>query len=153
MELTDLSPMLWHTDGPEIASHVVAVGWLGKTNGIPREEAILPRFIDSLKRLTVDSTILRISCRGVRCHYQCRFCETTAPYPATLEYGGKTKELGCCELWIPDAEGTVFVTPQLCIHNVEIHGYTPPQRFQEAAIRFLSESNNTWDANAFIAGL
>ncbi len=67
-------------------------------------------------------------------YHPCGLCPGATPRTATtVQYGGRTLELGCGELLVP-ADGFVYVTPNLLIHYIRDHFYRPPREFCQAAM-------------------
>jgi hypothetical protein len=68
-------------------------------------------------------------------YHPCGLCPNAPPRTATsIQYGGRTLELGCGELLVP-VDGFVYVAPNLLIHYIRDHFYRPPLEFCQAAMR------------------
>jgi hypothetical protein len=67
-------------------------------------------------------------------HY-CDLCPAeAAPESIHTEIDGKTLELGDAEVWVAASDGPRFAAPTLIVHYVLVHGYQPPEEFQQAVM-------------------
>jgi hypothetical protein len=121
----DLSPL--PEFGPENASKLVAVGWLGMERSYPRGE-ISEEFMQKLIGLLVDPW-QPVHAVGL---HDCPFCRFSGG-PRTLTYRGTTIAMGAANLFVP-AEGRLYIAPSLIAHYIDAHEYAPPTEFCRAVM-------------------
>lgn len=123
-----------------IVHGTACIGWLEA--GCPYVTASEPvdaKFVAALRSLT-----LRWSVNKARGNHVCSLC--SEPRDTFLENGdGRRTLLGDAELWIPAEDGSVvFVAPNLVLHYVVEHRYSPPCKFILAVLH-AEEAYEHWD--------
>lgn len=64
--------------------------------------------------------------------HRCNLCGS-AHVPISVD--GKTRLLGCSEIWIPrKAEEGYYASPSLILHYISEHAYLPPQDYIDAVM-------------------
>ena len=136
MFIPDLAP--YRYDLPEALESVLAVGWLSKERPIPIGQC--PEEIS--KKL--EHLILRERVNQMRGTHHCEFCGENE---IRLQVAGRSLLLGSAEVWVPDNSAkVVFAAPNLILHYILNHKYSPPESFIEAVRGFREES--TWSGQA-----
>ncbi len=110
----DLTPLDYFGDFH--AATLRAVGWLSRDQEFPTGEVDRAIF-DRLAELLHDPW-QPMACLGVFC---CELCRITPE-----AHGGRN-------LFVP-AEGVVYVCPELILHYMNAHGYSPPAEFCTALL-------------------
>jgi hypothetical protein len=70
-----------------------------------------------------------------RGHHGCPLCGNWEPW---FECQDQRIILGAAELWIPSDDDKIFITPDLVIHYLREHSYSPPAEFVTAVLRLPS---------------
>jgi hypothetical protein len=128
---------------------VLNVGWLDRS--MPFSKGTVPAlFVDQLKSWFWIARVNQM--RGI---HECNFCRAeqwpvlpTKDHPS-LTSGDRTSVLGSKEIWIPALDRTIFASPALVIHYVDVHQYCPPEEFIAAVMN--EKAMGTWDAKAEFA--
>lgn len=122
----DLSPCDYGPPG----DRALNVGWLDAEHEFTRgrvSELVLSRlkeFVSSGYRRT----------RG---YHLCELCPAPSSgrkEPALTSTTLGEVRLGSAELCVVSENGTSFISPNLLVHYVEVHGYQPPQPFLDAIV-------------------
>ncbi|WP_425615836.1 hypothetical protein NA78x_005768 [Anatilimnocola sp. NA78] len=108
----DLSPWAYLPNLPE---HILAVGWLDRLMEFPRG-ATSPEVFERLQWLARDPW-QPIAFAG---SHECELCQ----------FHG---EKGTANLYLPH-QGKIYVCPELIIHYINAHYYSPPSIFYEAVL-------------------
>ena len=102
--------------------NMIAVGWLDQENDYP---------LATTKISTVITEKLRIL---DRCGYDAVVMRGFTPCPICSEcYDKNGLLLGNAELWIP-FEGKIYAAPDLILHYIEDHNYSPPAEYLNAIL-------------------
>jgi len=137
MFFKDLAPYEYQV--PRKVSNVLMVGWLGDNTEFERAEADVP-FLNALRSLYPSHQVNKM--RG---YHQCQLCHTIknkGVIEASIDV-----DLGSAELWIPSSDKSlIFAAPDLIIHYIETHQYSPPASYKQAVIR--EAENLCWNATA-----
>lgn len=104
---------------PRPIEGVLSIGWLDAQYPFPR--GIVEGRITSKLKLLAKARPVRLT-RG---YQQCPFCAYRG------ESSGAERRLGSAEIWIP-REGGFFAAPDLVVHYIEAHEYSPPTAFVSA---------------------
>ncbi len=115
--------MAWYADespcdyfGDDAAPILRAIGWLERGQPILSGESNQEVY-EQLKRLAVDCWQPRM-CVGL---HPCNLCQHEA------------ESSGSKNLFIP-ADGFLYVCPELIMHYMNAHGYTPPAEFRRCVL-------------------
>jgi hypothetical protein len=98
--------------------YVRAVGWLARDHPFPKGP-VSPAFLEALRRQLRDPW-QPVAAGG---SHRCEFCPQSQDGPAR----------GASNLWVPGEEW-VYVAPELVLHYIETHGYSPPPGFIAAIL-------------------
>ena len=116
----DLSPYTFFA--PE--DGVVNVGWLDPSHEFA-EGTLDAEIVERLRQLARYSRA-----KQTRGFHRCGFCPGTAEHPSVLA-DGKLILLGSAEIRVTAADVT-YAAPDLVLHYIERHRYSPPAAFIEA---------------------
>lgn len=137
MKCPDLPPYARYGDSP--LDSVKCIGWLDNYP-FPLMTRHSEAVIDNLWRIIgPDKGTFDAHANKVRCIRRCQFCGREIDY---VKLSGKPGVLGMSEIWIPASEGDSgqdaawYVAPSLIVHFMEVHGYSPPDCFLDAILRF-----------------
>jgi hypothetical protein len=128
----DLSPYTYATKLS--FADVLNVGWLDQSMPFSKG-ATANMFLHKLKSWF---RVARVNpMRGI---HECNFCRTEQ-WPLlplhenpSINVGGRDFFQGNWEMWIPGTAQTIFASPGLIIHYVEVHEYCPPEEFISAVM-------------------
>lgn len=142
--IADLSPYTyWEYDSVHVDEGTVtfvprypriAVGWLAGDRAFNRGTAPAG-FVDALIRIYDGRRA-----NGTRGFHVCEFCPAPDPFdgmPQTV-HGDRTLSLGSAEIRVPvpRAPRYMFAAPNLIIHYVIEHAYSPPEAFVAAVMEY-----------------
>lgn len=108
---------------PEALPGVRSVGWLDAAHSYD----IGPVPSEVIRKLTV--LAIQKSVNQMRGYHYCEFCSEERIFVVAE---GKKDVLGTAEIWLPDARGGLFASPDLIVHYIDAHQYRPPQEYVEA---------------------
>jgi len=115
--------MAWYPDlsacdyfGEDAASSLTAVGWLERGRKFAKGNTDAQVY-ERLAELLQDpfQPMLLMGCQ------ECDLCQ----FPG--------KHLGANNLFVP-SDGTIYVCPELILHYIDAHWYTPPEEFCQAVL-------------------
>ena len=106
--------------------YVRAIGWLSRDHAFPTG-VVSPEFLDALRQ-HVRAPWQPVVAAGA---HRCEFCTPRTDGRFT---GGSRN------VWIP-AEDAVYVAPELVLHYIEAHGYSPPESFIRAVLDCPSQDS------------
>jgi hypothetical protein len=107
---------------------LIAIGWLDKGHTFQTGE-ISKEAIQKLEIFCSKPMILTLGKRD------CPFCNTKGPIRMILGTGNELIIHGTDEVRIPSKDGKkVYGVPNLIIHFIKTHNYSPPQEFIDAVI-------------------
>jgi hypothetical protein len=142
MYFLDLST--YHYSVREPLHNVLNVGWLDQS--MPFSNGIVPASF--LERLENWFSVGRVNqMRGI---HKCNLCrvERRPLFPIkdnpSISLEGRSFFLGNWEIWIPGPSETIFASPALIIHYVNMHGYQPPAEFIAAVMN--DKAMDGWSA-------
>jgi hypothetical protein len=129
----DLSP---YSYGHQSHPGVVHVGWLDNVHPYPKGE-VDARLIQKIKLLASKPVELY---RGT---HTCELCIEPPGLVKTYTHKGIVIGSNCSwARWVAERSsngeirvsrgGIIFAAPVLIVHNIEIHGYLPPEQFLQA---------------------
>jgi hypothetical protein len=122
---------------PRKAPNVLMIGWLDDNTEFERAEADAP-FLNALRSLYP-----RHQVNKMRGYHKCQLCHTTknkGVMEASID-----GDLGSAELWIPSSDkSAIFAAPDMIIHYIETHQYSPPTSYKQAVIQ--AAGNLCWNA-------
>lgn len=105
---------------------LVAVGWLEKGHTFPKGK-LSQDDIEKLEQFCLKPMIQTLGKRD------CPLCDKRGPVKMIISTGKELILHGTDQLRILSTDRTkVYVVPNLIIHFVKAHGYTPPQEFIDA---------------------
>jgi hypothetical protein len=127
----DLAPCTYFDLDPE--RKLLAVGWLEGGQPFATGDVDQP-FLDALTRIVSDPW-KEFSYRGF---HSCSFRHRRADFPGTEldQHVGPFHPAGrhgVYNLFVP-GRGRVFAAPELILHYIHVHGYSPPKAFQMAVL-------------------
>ncbi|MDP3508647.1 MAG: hypothetical protein Q8T09_11695 [Candidatus Melainabacteria bacterium] len=112
----DLSTSCMVEEGPRVR----AVGWLNPL--FPFDTGpVSPELIAKLQEQCANP-FQPLRLRG---YHDCEF---------KLNGSTECKATGVKNLWIPGANGCLYVAPEMIIHYIQVHSYKPPEEFVQAAL-------------------
>ena len=124
---------------PRKVPNVLMIGWLDDNTEFERAEADAP-FLNALRSLYPSHQVNKM--RG---YHKCQLCDATKNKGVMEASIGAN--LGSAELWIPSADKSViFAAPDMIIHYIETHQYSPPASYKQAVIQ--EAGNSCWNAAA-----
>jgi len=100
------------------------IGWLSAVHAFPQGPTSTS-FLESLKWCACNC-----STQQMRGTHTCEFCDLDR---IEFECRGRRAWYGSAEIWVP-TEGGYFAAPNLIVHYVEQHQYSPPPAFVSAII-------------------
>lgn len=133
----------------------IAIGWLGKEHEYNKTTDLLPEFIDALRKYIKKQSAIGPQFFG---HHECEFCrkEEKKTKPLTREEWTEKYKNG--DTWdgrwkskkgefkekyhfnlIIHGENEDWACPELLLHYIVNHGYTPPLSFQKDVIKNVKE--------------
>jgi hypothetical protein len=137
MFFRDLAP--YEYDLPSKVPNVFMIGWLDDNAEFERGEADVA-FLNALRSLYPSHQVNKM--RG---YHKCQLCHTTknkGAIEASIDV-----DLGSAELWIPSSDKSViFAAPDMILHYIETHQYSPPASYKQAVIQEAKDSS--WNAAA-----
>ncbi len=112
----DLSTSCMVEQGPQVR----VVGWLNP--GFPFETgSVSPEFMSKLKQQCVTPYRPMVLMGAHECEFK--------PDSST-----QCQAPGHKNLWIPGANGCLYVAPEMIVHYIETHGYKPPEEFIQTVL-------------------
>lgn len=112
----DLSTSCMVEEGP----HVRAVGWLNPLFPFDTGD-VSPELISKLREHCTNP----FQPMRLRGYHDCEF---------KLDESTECKATGLKNIWIPSANGYLYVAPEMIVHYIEVHSYRPPEEFVHAVL-------------------
>lgn len=125
----DLSTSCMVEEGP----HVRAVGWLNPLFPFDTGD-VSPELISKLREHCTNP----FQPMRLRGYHDCEF---------KLDESTECKATGLKNIWIPSANGCLYVAPEMIVHYIEVHSYRPPEEFEDRRSRRQLKSLSSVLAN------
>jgi hypothetical protein len=119
--------------GPNKYPPFVSVGWLEPAHPMKAGQ-VSQEVFDALLQLAKNPVqdVFRYLMLG---NHHCGFCTATNGSAPSRQVCGKiTVGIGRKNIFVPGADGKVYVAPSTIVHYIAEHRYEPPKEFQKAVL-------------------
>lgn len=128
----DGDPFVLTFGADEVEPGFLAIGWLDEAQPFARG-AVSPEFVQRLRQLC------RNGINRTRGFHRCNLCPAqeggAMRAPTVVRDASGEYFVGSAEIRVTTPSGARYAAPDMIIHYVEEHDYSPPADFVEAVVR------------------